>query len=63
MKTSVIVFAFPEPEDNNPLSLAVIIEKAKTVFDDMPAVKVYMAINDAADSIMKVILPEETETS
>ncbi len=48
----VIVFNFPEPENN--VELGLIIAKAKELFADKEDLKVHMAIKDAADSVMAV---------
>lgn len=56
MPRAVIVFSFPEPD--SAVVLAKIIEKAKSVFEDNPEMRVGMAINDAAQTVLSVFNPE-----
>lgn len=61
MSQAVIVFSFPEPKDT--VSLGLIIESAKKVFDNMPEMKIHMAINEVADDIVAVFDPLHKEES
>lgn len=55
MNQAVIVFSFPEPED--PATVGLIIESAKSLFEGIDKVKVFMAINEFADTIISIIDP------
>ncbi len=61
MTQAVLVFSFPEPQDS--ISLGLIIEAAKKVFDNMPEMKIHLGIRDAADSVIAVFNPLHEEES
>jgi hypothetical protein len=56
---AVIVFSFPEPENSNGTTFPLLLEKARSLFTDIPEVKVHLAISDAAKEIMNILVPEE----
>lgn len=57
---AVIVFAFPEPQDN--VVMAHLIQKAKYNFKEMKdVVKVYMAVKASADQIIEIFNPEKKD--
>lgn len=53
MKKAVVVFIFPEPDDN--VLMGEIVRRSKEIFTDMPDVKVYLAIKEAAEEILSFV--------
>lgn len=59
MTQAVLVFSFPEPKDS--ISLGLIIEAAKKVFDNMPEMKIHMGINTVAEDVIAIFSPLHEE--
>jgi hypothetical protein len=60
MGNAVVAFVFPEPEDH--ILMGEIVRRSKEVFQDMPDVKVHLAIRDAADTITFFVANGELPT-
>lgn len=54
-KNAVIVFIFPEPEED--MKMAYLIDKSRSLFKDLPEVRAMLAVNTMADAIIDICTP------